>query len=232
VLTALALAVLVGLGTWQVQRLHWKEGLIARIEARANAAPVGIEEALGRWRETGDIEYLRVAIAGRFRHAGELHLYAIGASGEPGWRIVTPFETLAGPIVLVDRGFVPDALKAASTRAAGQIEGQVTVVGLARAPGEQGLFSPDNEVERNIWFWRDLKGMGVTSLDAGEQARVAPFFIEAETGVLPGGWPRGGATRLVLPNRHLEYALTWYGLAAALLAVYTSFLLSRRKRQS
>jgi surfeit locus 1 family protein len=55
-----------------------------------------------------------------------------------------------------------------------------------------------------------------------------PFIVDAELDPgLPGGFPKGGVTRLELPNRHLEYALTWYGLAAALVAVFAAFAVTR-----
>lgn len=225
-----ALALLIGLGTWQVQRLHWKEGLIARIEARAHAEPVTIEQALRLASQTGDVEYLRVRLNGRFRHADEMHLYAISEAGAPGWRIITPFVTVSGPIVLVDRGFVPLALKEPATRMAGQVEGVQTVVGLARAAEKQGLFTPDNDAVKNVWYWRDLGAMSRVAVGEADRGRVAPFFVEAEAAAIPGGWPKGGATRLDLPNRHLEYALTWYGLAVALLTVYVVFMFGRRVR--
>ncbi len=225
---ALGLAVLVGLGTWQVQRLHWKEGLIARIEARAKAKPVSLDQALARWRETGEVEYLRARLTGRFLHEDELHLYGL-VNGEPGWRIVTPLVTPEGAIVLVDRGFVPNPLKAPSARRQGQIQGPVEVVGLARAPETQGLFTPDNDTVANAWYWRDLVAMGRVVLTPEQQAKLAPFFVEAEPMAVPGGWPRGGVTRLELPNRHLEYAITWYGLAVVLVVIYVLFMRGRRQ---
>ena len=125
---------------------------------------------------------------------------------------------------------VPDQLKLARTRPQGQLETDVVVTGLARAPETQRLFTPDNDVARNIWYWRDLDGMAASVLAPGERARVAPFFVESEAAPVPGGWPKGGVTRLQLSNRHLEYAITWYGLAAALVAVYGVFARSRLRR--
>jgi surfeit locus 1 family protein len=97
-------------------------------------------------------------------------------------------------------------------------------VGLVRAPQTPGAFDPDNDTAANLWFWRDLPAMGRA---AGiDPARQLPVFVDAEAAA-PGGWPRGGATLVRLPNRHLEYALTWFGLAGALLAVYAAFVRSR-----
>ncbi len=217
---------LLGLGSWQVQRLHWKRELITRIEQRAGATPVTLEAALARWERTRDVEYLRVRLGGRLDHDKERHLYAL-VEGRVGWRIVTPLVTDGGRIVLVDRGFVPDGLKLPETRRQGQVETDIVLTGLARAPETQRLFTPDNDVAPNIWYWRDVVGMAASALEPPERARVAPFFVESEAAPVPGGWPKGGVTRLELPNRHLGYALTWYGLAGALVVVYGFFARGR-----
>ncbi|MGI9381619.1 MAG: SURF1 family protein [Methyloligellaceae bacterium] len=227
--TAFAVAgclVLIALGTWQVQRLHWKQSLIDRIEQRATARPMSLAAVLTAWTASQDVEYMRVRLAGRFSHELERHIYTV-VKGQVGWRIVTPLETAGGRILFVDRGFVPDALKDPKTRAPGQVQGEIALTGLARAPGRQAPFVPDNDAARNMWYWRDLDGMAKSAVEPGRRARVVPFFVEAEAGVVPGGWPRGGVTRLELSNRHLEYAITWYGLAVALLVVYGFFVRSR-----
>lgn len=226
VFAALGCLILLVFGTWQLQRLHWKQGLIDRIERRATARPVPLAAVLEAWAATRDVEYMRVRLSGRFSHGQERHLYA-AVEGQVGWRIVTPLETAGGRIVLVDRGFVPDALKDPKARAAGQVQGEIVLTGLARASGRQGAFVPDNDAVRNMWYWRDLDGMAKSAVTPRRRAEVVPFFVESEAGSVPGGWPRGGATRLKLVNRHLEYAITWYGLAAALLVVYGFFARGR-----
>jgi surfeit locus 1 family protein len=229
-LTLLGVVLLAGLGTWQLQRLSWKQGLIQRVEARAEATPVSLSQALGLWRETGDVEYLRVGLQGRFRHGGEQHLYAI-VRGKPGWRVVTPFETVSGMWVMVDRGFVPPDFKAAETRPGGQIEGVAKLTGLARAPGIAGQFTPANQPDQNKWYGRDLDAMAAVALGPEERGRLAPFFVEAEEMALPGGWPKGSTTRLTFSNRHLEYAFTWFALAAVLLVIYAISVRNRLRRE-
>ena len=224
------LVVLLGLGVWQLQRLEWKQGLIAAIEARATADPVPLAEALRQWRGTGESEYLRVRFQGRFLHAQERHLFAVAKYG-PGWHVYTPVVTGEGAIVLVNRGFVPDPLKDPAGRSQGQIAGPHEMTGLVRAPGRQGLFTPENEPGNNVWHWRDLGAMtaGLETHEPG--GAVAPFFVDLGQASVPGGWPKGGATRLTLSNRHLEYALTWFGLAATLIAVFAFFVRAERKRR-
>ena len=230
VVTLLGVALLAGLGTWQLQRLAWKQGLIERVETRAEAMPVPLTQALGLWRETEDVEYLRVDLEGRFRHSGEQHLYSI-VQGRPGWRVVTPFETVSGMWVMVDRGFVPPDFKAAKTRPGGQIEGVVKLTGLARAPGIRGQFTPANQPDENKWYGRDLDAMAAVALGSDERSRLVPFFVEVEEMALPGGWPKGSTTRLTFSNRHLEYAFTWFALAAVLLVIYAIFVRNRLRRE-
>jgi surfeit locus 1 family protein len=225
----LGLAILIGLGTWQMQRRDWKLGLIDRIEHRAHDEPISLTMAKDLWQREHDVEYYRVLLVGRFLHDQERHLYTV-EQGRAGWRVVTPLVTSGGDVVLVDRGFVPDELKEPSTRPAGQIADTVEVIGLARAPGTPNWFTPENDPARNRWFWRDVSGLAA-SLPADQAARVAPFMVEAEAEPVPGGWPRGGVTRLVLSNRHLEYALTWYGLALTLAVVAVFFARGRAGEQ-
>lgn len=225
VLSTAALAVLIGLGVWQLQRLQWKEGLIAQIEARVKAEPVSLKQAVARARAGEDVSYLRVRVEGKFDNAKERYLFAV-SDGTPGWHVITPLETPDGEAVLVDRGFVPDALRDPAARPQGELSGTVTVTALARPPEAQGLFVPDNEVERNRWFWRDLKAM-TKSMFGDEAKEVAPFFLEAEKSDIPGGWPRGGETRLELPNNHLQYAITWFLLALCLVVIYVIYVRGR-----
>ncbi len=217
-------ALLIGLGVWQLQRLEWKEALIAKIEARTKAPPVSLDEAVKRARAGEDVSYLRVRAEGSFDHAKELHLYAL-SDGEAGWRVIAPIATDTGEIVLVDRGFVPGDKQDPAARPEGQIAGPVSIVGLARMPQAQGTFDPENEPGANRWFWRDLDAMIAA---AGlQKSEAAPFLLEAERGEVPGGWPRGGETRLAIRNDHLQYALTWFLMAICLVVVYAVYLRGR-----
>ncbi|MGE3626430.1 MAG: SURF1 family protein [Hyphomicrobiales bacterium] len=227
-----AFVILVGLGAWQMQRLHWKEDLIARMEKQAKADPVELNDALVHWGERGEAEYLRVHVQGAFLHDKELHLYDI-RDGAPGWRIITPLDTDDAQIVLVDRGFVPDRLKDPAARAQGQVGGEVSLTGAVRAPAsEQGQFTPDNEPAANIWYWRDLERMAESALDPEQRTSLVPFFVEMRDPAPPGGWPRPHVAVPRLSNRHLEYALTWFGLAAVLVVMYVLFLRANLKRDS
>src|SRR5688572_18672867 len=158
-LLALAgLAVLISLGKWQLDRREWKLSLIQRIEARANAEPIALREAIGHWQRERDVEYYRLRLAGHFLHDHERHLYTI-VEGHAGWRVLTPFATDDGPVLFIDRGFVPEPFRDPATRPGGQTSGQVELIAIARAPGEPAAFTPDNQPAANRWFWRDIEGM-------------------------------------------------------------------------
>ncbi len=229
VATLVGVVLLCVLGTWQLQRLAWKESLVAAIAERAHGAPVSLAVVEERAARGDDVEYTRVAVDGAFANDREIHLYALDESGEPGFHVITPLRLADGSTVLVNRGFVPNELKDPARRAAGQLTGKVSVTGLVRHGDQQATFIPANDVARNIWYWRDMDAMAAAAAGA-DASRVHRFVVDAEAEPAPpGGWPRGGVTRLTLPNRHLEYALTWYGLAASLVGVFLAFAASRWK---
>lgn len=225
-----AIPFLLSLGFWQLERKAWKDGLVADIERRSKLDAVELitayRSAPGAATKARSLEYTRVRVRGRFHHDKELYYYAPDPSRGPGHHVITPLElSPSGPIVLINRGYVPDNLKAPDTRTAGQVEGETEITGLIRAPVQPGRFTPPNEPGKNLWFWRDLDGMYVAAFPRADR-QILPLFIDSETDA-PGGWPKGGVTELKLTNRHLEYALTWFGLAVALLAVFGMYVLKR-----
>ncbi len=230
IMTLVGVAILIGLGTWQMQRLAWKQGLLADISQRAHGGPIALARAEESERAAEDIEYLRVKGKGQFLHDKERHLFAFDSKHGAGYHVITPLKRADGSIVFVNRGYVPSQLKEPAKREAGQAAGAVEIVGLVRRPEEPRMFTPENNVAGNLWYWRDLDAMAASVFGA-DAPRLVPFFIDAEAEPpLPGGWPKGGVTRLDLPNRHLEYAITWYGLAAALIAVFAAYAVSRWRR--
>jgi surfeit locus 1 family protein len=218
-----ALAVLLGLGTWQIERLIWKEGLIAARQAAVTAPPTELPSALGAAQA---LEYHRVSVVGHFLNDRELFLGATSDDGHPGYQIITPLALSGDRILLVDRGFVPEGRRDPSSRAPGQLGGDVTVTGLLRiAPvGRPHWFVPDNNPGRNYWFYVDIPAMAEAARLAGA---VLPFYVDADATANPGGLPVGGQTRIELPNNHLQYAVTWYLLAAGLIVVYAVFIRRR-----
>ena len=224
------LAVLCALGSWQVQRLYWKEGLLAKIDERIAAEPRPLAEIVIMQQAGQDIEYMPVHLRGRFLHEHEQHFFATH-KGASGWYIYTPLELADGSgVVFVNRGFVPYDRKDVALRAEGQVTGEAEITGLARsAPGEKpSAVVPNNDLEKNIYYWKDRDAMArAAGLDP---ARLLPFFVDADDAPNPGGWPMGGVTVVSLPNNHLQYAITWYGLALALAGVFAFWLAQVRRR--
>lgn len=226
-LSLTAFCVLIALGTWQVERLHWKEALLATIAERVASSPRPLGEVEAIYAKSGDVEYWPVKVTGHFLHQDERHFFATH-QGRSGFYVYTPLEMADGRAVMVNRGFVPYERKDAATRAEGQVAGEVTVTGLARDPlkGKPSSLVPDNDSAKNMFYWKDWRVMVKT---AGlDPARTVPFFIDADTAPNPGGLPIGGVTIIDLPNNHLQYAGTWYGLAAALAAVVGVWFWRRR----
>lgn len=225
-LALVALAILIALGNWQVQRLAWKEGLIDAIAERMAGAPLPLEQVEDRFARTRDVDYLPVMANGTFEHGREQHFFATH-QGASGYYVYTPLRLGDGRALFVNRGFVPFDRKDAQTRTEGQIAGLVTVTGLARDPLAEkpgGVY--ENDPAANIFYWKDLEAM---TANAGlDRARVLPFFVDSDAAPNPGGLPIGGVTIVNLPNSHLQYAITWYGLAVALVGVWIALVLRRR----
>lgn len=213
---------LIGLGTWQVERLHWKEGLIAQRDAALHAAPVALPKTLAAARA---LQFHPVRAEGEFLNKDELYLNLESLSGEAGFHIVTPFRLADGAVLLVDRGFVPTDRKSPATRAAGQIAGPTSVTGLLRLQEKPGWFTPSNDPAHNSWFYVDIPAMA----KAAGVSRVLPFYLAADATPNRGGWPLGGQTITALPNHHLQYAITWYALAVGLVVIYIRFAFLRSR---
>lgn len=223
---AVLFAILVSLGTWQVERLYWKEGLIASIEARRTAPPMTAMEAENRISGGEDVDYAAITVGGRFDHARERYFLATH-DGEPGFHVYTPLTLADGRVIFVNRGFVPEEFKDPAKRPEGQVAGEVVITGLVRAKltGKPSSMVPDNDTARNLFFWKDMDAMAST---AGiDRAKLMPFFVDADATPNPGGYPLGGVTQIDLPNNHLGYAVTWYGLAATMVVI--AALALRRK---
>ena len=209
---------LLSLGTWQMERLRWKEELLADIATRAGAEAV--EAPLSA---ADDPEYTPIFAVGEFRHDLEMLLIPRTRAGVPGAHVLTPMERTDAPAVLVNRGFVPAEFEAAATRKISNPSGTVRIEGRLRVEHPPGSFVPDNHPASGVWYSIDL-----TAMAAATGLELAGYVLEAGKDANPGGWPEGGQTILSIRNTHLEYALTWYGLAAVL-AVCVS-VLARRER--
>ena len=208
-----ALAVLVALGSWQMQRLHWKEAIIADREAALARAPLSVASITS----AGEALWFRpVSATGVFLHDSEIYMDGKSYRSNPGGQVVTPLRLKHGGVVFINRGWVPRELRDPARRAIGQIAGPVTVTGILRRSGRKSDWLPENQPEKDEWY----------SVDVGPMAKrlglveVRPFYIEAGPAANPGGLPLGRKPKILLSNNHLQYALTWYSFAVVLLVIY------------
>ncbi len=223
-----AFSLLCGLGLWQVERKAWKENLIATLRERVAAAPVALPSPR-EWNElTQDrSEFRRVTVRLDFPARERVYVYTGGSSlrpdvKAPGYFVFMPARLPSGEMVVVDVGYVAD--KPFSWSA-----GPREITGYMRWPERPSFFIAEHDASAETWFARDHRAMA----DVKGWGAVAPFYIDQETPVPPGGLPRPGTLAPTLPNNHLGYALTWFGLAAGLVGVFGLWLRKQaRQRRS
>ncbi|WP_299611480.1 SURF1 family protein [uncultured Tateyamaria sp.] len=202
-------AILIGLGVWQVQRLAWKQELLARIETQISGPPLTVNEAT----EPTFQRYAPVAVTGSF---GDGHIRMLASRRTTGavHRIIRPFEVADFGPILIDTGWLPN-----SAEVRGAPEVRLTVVGNLDNPNEADNFTPAPDLDANLWFARDVPAMA-------EVLGTRPIMVvlrdapETDLGVTP--WPVDTAG---IPNDHLQYAITWFSLAAIWVLMTTYFVL-------
>lgn len=232
VLILVLVLVCVGLGTWQMMRLAEKEAQIARIEDRADQ-PSSPLPAIAEWTafDPEAWDYRRTTLSGTFVPEQTILVFtslegARGPESGPGYWVLTPLVRSEGGTVWVNRGFIPDRVKRIFADGGAPEPGQVSVSGLMRKPEAANAFTPGTDMENRVEWIRNPARFSAIS-DAA-LAPVLDAYLDADANV-DGGLPQGGETKFDLPNRHFEYALTWYGLAAAALAMLGVWLFGRRK---
>ncbi len=218
--TAIMLSILLGLGFWQLERRKGKLAQIAQVNGHMAAEPIPLDAVLKLDAE--DAMYRRVMLTGRFDHAKEAYVFATAPGGDAVYHVLTPF-TDRGRVLLVDRGEVPKEKLKPDSRAEGNVEGETSVTGVWRVPDLPGSFTPAPDLAHRIWYARDLAGIAA----ADRLALAAPVLVEADATPNPGGWPKGGQTVVSFRNEHLNYAITWFCLAAGLLGIWVAYHVSR-----
>ncbi len=222
--TLCGLAVLLGLGTWQVERKAWKEGLIATLNERVSAAPAALPPA-EQWSglTAENSEFMRVRLHAEFQ-SGDALVYTSGSAlrddvKSPGYFVFAAGRLPGGQHVVVNRGYVKERSYPPQT-------GPAEIVGYLRWPEDSPWFVADYDAKASVWYVRDHRAMArVRGWD-----NVAPFYVEQEAPAPPGGVPHPASLRPNLPNHHLQYALTWYSLALVLAVVFAVWTMDRRRK--
>ena len=226
VAAALAFLLLIGLGFWQLRRLAWKEALISRIETRAHNLPMELPPR-DAWSSLSpsDYDFNHVRLTGRFNFAHEALIYSPAPKDfgvEPGYLVITPFLLTSGGVVLVNRGFIPQSYEKGDARKHAP-QGDITLAGVMRAPQSRNYFTPADDPEHGLWFTSDPEKMA-KSFGLSE---AAPFTVVLDSDdprpSLSDGRPHPFTSDLDLANNHFSYAMTWFGLAAALVLMFVLY---------
>jgi surfeit locus 1 family protein len=178
-------------------------------------------------------EFTRVRLSGRFVPERAMWLGGRTDVGRAGWHIVSPFVLSGGGWVMVDRGWLP--MSARSGAGTVPDSGATSIDGVVRLPPEAGMFTPDNDPAANSWYRIDPPAMAAAAGLPADDGVTAVYVAVSELGAggaVPGasapGAPLAKGDRFDLPRNHFQYALTWFGLAATLAAVYLAFGMRRR----
>lgn len=215
--------VLVALGTWQVERMEWKRALLDHIQTHLSATPRLVPR---EFKNMKDYDFVRTVIRGYYMHDKEIVLGPRVFEGKMGYHIFTPLRRVSGPVVFVNRGWVPPEKVDPKTRLQGQVPGLVKVAGILRMPPvKKPAFVPENKALAGKWYWLDLAAMAQSAEIAPE--KVMPLVLYEDD--LPEiAWPVGNQLIVTLPNNHLYYAIFWYCMAFVLCVIYLRIYLEHR----
>jgi surfeit locus 1 family protein len=209
-----ALIILLGLSVWQFKRLAWKEALIDEIKTKIEMPVINLPKEVN----LDDMHYRKIKAQGEFMHNYEMYVY--GGTTKPQnehfYYVLTPFLTDEGKIIIVNRGWVPEKIKKPESREDGLVQGRVEVVGAVLHKEEKGLYTHDNQPDKNIWFYINLDEM---QKYVGKP--VEKFYILAQNDF--GEFPKGRKVNPNIYNNHLGYALTWLFSAISLLVIYVLY---------
>ncbi len=217
-----ATALLAGLGVWQLQRLSWKEAIVAKAEDAAKEPPIStLPKDL---EQAHNYVYRHATLEGRFISEYPLRIHA-SRKGVYGYNYLLPFMENAGGMVLVDLGFVPQQ----SGELVLALQKNVVIEGIFIEPRQRRFFSPPNDAEKNLWFYHDIPAMQ-KSFGIDEHLRFFPLIFSS-TEALPGqasAYPRPHEEAILFRNDHLGYAITWFLLAIVGLGLFTVFHLEKK----
>ena len=193
------------LGSWQLHRLQWKQDLISQISKGLNSNPV-------KYSKNINTNYQKVALAGKYDFSNQIYLYSLNDKGQPGFDVVTPFKTMSEENVLVNRGWVKKEFK---NNAKINFSSK-NITGMLRQFNRKNLFTPDNDLEKNIWF-----SINLDDVQKITGKRFNKFIVYLEDQSIDK--PKPKKITVDVPNNHLKYAITWYLISISILFYYLYF---------
>jgi len=232
--TVVMVALFIGLGVWQLQRRAEKHALIAALTDRVASAPVPLPPP-AEWRTltSEHDQFRRVSLTATYAKLPDAMVYSAGSAvredvSGPGTWAFLPARLASGETLVIDAGFVANTMQerlVQDRQVAKLITGEpVTLTGYLRFPEAAGLLTAAENRDKRLWFTRDHLAMAKV-LGWGE---VAPFYIDLETPVPDNGIPKPGPLSPHLRDEHMQYALTWFSLAAALIVAFAVWARGRR----
>jgi len=211
VVTLVALIVLCALGSWQIKRLQWKQNILAQIDVRSKQERIDFLK-LDLSKEHHPLEllnYTPVTVTGSFMHDAELHLIPRTYKNKVGYHVYTPIKMDNGETVLVNRGWANDEVSL------NRPQGRVTVTGILHTAFEKNYFTPENTIEKQIWYWIDLPAIK-KYFDLGVLSEIIVFSDLKEK----EQYPVGQQLVMKIANNHLQYACFWFAMAAIMMMIY------------
>jgi len=198
------------LGTWQLYRLQWKQDLISQIDQGLKSTPIKYSNKIKN-------DYQRVVLNGKFNYKNQIYLYSLNAKGQPGFDVITPFKTIEGDNVLVNRGWINKEMK---NKTEINLSNKSEIYGLLRKIIKKNIFKPENDTDKNIWFSININQIKKIT---GKNFSNHVVFLEDNVINLPV--PK--KITIDVPNNHLKYAITWYSISISILFYFLYF----RKQQ-
>jgi len=197
------------LGTWQLYRLQWKQDLILQISNGLKNPPISFSSDLNK-------NYQKVKLTGKYIFEKQIYLYSLNNKGEPGYDVITPFKTVNRENVLINRGWIKNEYK----NKLPTISTAANIIGMLRAANRKNLFTPENDVKKNIWFYVNLD-----EIEDITDIKFSNYIVYLEDKNI--NIPKPREITIDLPNNHLKYAITWYSISISVLFYYLYF---RRKK--
>ena len=194
------------LGTWQLYRLQWKQDLISQIDQGLKSTPIKYSNKIIN-------DYQRVVLEGKYDFKNQIYLYSLNSKGQPGFDVITPFQTIDNENILINRGWINKEMK---NNPEINLEKKNKIQGLLRKIVKKNIFKPENDIKKNFWFYINLNEIKEIT---GKNFSNYVIFLEDEIINLP--IPK--KITIAVPNNHLKYAITWYSISISILFYFLYF---------